>query len=289
MEDSADLQFSWREEQDAPRFEESLEARLRRWVLGALYAMQPKRAHLLPSLLLMTAGYALKPPGQRMKLPTDATPIGKEGLLGICGNLAPSNMIDAYRRGLIPTCHVGPMKWWSPEVRAVLFLEEAHVETKVRKLLRKSHYRATFDKDFAAVMRGCALPRPGRVPLTWITPTMMKAFWDLHQLGYAHSIEVWNQPGRLVGGIYGLALGRVFFGESQFSIERDSSKIASAILNRHLAHWGFVLRDAKWLTPHHAQGGFRTIPRAEFDALVATYATPPDRRRDWELDETIPG
>jgi len=281
MEDKAELQPSWATGVEEVEFTEPFTDVLRRWLLGSAYALQPRRVHLMPAIVAMTIAHAFKSPASRARLPSRTEPVGKEGLVGICANLTPTSILDAYRHGLIPICHVGPMKWWRPAERAVLFLEEAHVETKVKKLLRKGVYRTTFDMDFAAVMRGCAEPRPGKVPLTWITPTMMRAFWDLHQIGYAHSIEVWNDAGDLVGGIYGLALGRIFFGESQFSTARDASKIASATLNDRLTKWGFILRDAKWITPYHAQGGFRTIPRAEFEELVSRYAQPPDRRGDW--------
>lgn len=272
--------FSWSGEHDNPVFCESPQDQMRRWALGCAYALQPRRIHLMPALVAMTVAHALKDPSSRGRLPV-GEPIGKEGLIGICGNLTPTNIIEGYRRGFIPTCHIGPMKWWRPAERAVLYLEDAHVETKIKKLLRKGVFRVTFDMDFAAVMQACTLPRPGKVPLTWITPTIMKAFWHLHQLGYAHSVEVWDNAGRLVGGIYGLALGQIFFGESQFSIERDTSKIASAVLNSQLGERGFILRDAKWMTAHHSQGGFKTISRNEFEGLLATYAGPPDLRGEW--------
>jgi len=279
--DVADLQLSWLEDADVPDFSESGRDRLRRRVLGAAYAVQPRRLHLLPSLIAKSAAYAIKGPASRARLPDHPKPVGPEGLVSVCGDLPISTMLEAYRRGLIPIAHIGPLKLWSPAVRAVLFIEDAHVETKVRKLLRKKVHRITFDQDFAAVMRACAQPRPGKTPLTWITPRMMSIFWQLHQLGYAHSVEVWDQNGRLVGGIYGLGSGRVFFGESQFSFARDASKIASAALNEHLLERGFVLRDAKWMTPHHAQAGFKVLRREEFHKLLRDYASSPEERGDW--------
>ncbi len=277
----ADLKFSWLEDDEAPEFCESGGAKLRRWALAAAYTVQPSRLHLLPPLLVKSISYALNRLARSARLPDDPRPVGPEGLVSVCGDLPVATMLEVYRRGLIPVAHAGPLKLWSPSVRAVLFLEDAHVETKVRKLMRKKIHRITFDQDFAAVMRACAQPRPGKTPLTWITPRMMQAFWQLHQLGYAHSVEVWNENGQLVGGVYGLALGRIFFGESQFSFGRDASKIASAALNQRLLERGFVLRDAKWMTPHHAKAGFKIISREEFHRLLRTYAYSPEERVDW--------
>ena len=113
------------------------------------------------------------------------------------------------------------------------------------------------DQDFAGVIEACAAPRPGKTPLTWITPRVMRAYWEAHKAGYAHSVEVWDEEGRLVGGLYGLAIGKVFFGESQFSAVEHASKVALVALHRQLAAWGYHLRDGKWMTPHLASFGFR--------------------------------
>ena len=221
-----------------PRFRETLGARIRRWVLGSAYALQPKRIGLMPRLTAMTVAHAISfehSTGEVLGKP----PFRKEGLIGISNDLSVKALLSAYRQGVFPVCHLGPMKWWSPAERAVLFFDHAHVEKGTRKLIRRDQFDVTFDHDFAAVMRACAEPRPGKTPLTWLTPRMMQAFWDLHKAGYAHSVEVWDREPQLVGGIFGIAIGGIFFGESQFSRVSDASKIASAFLNTHLAHWGF--------------------------------------------------
>jgi leucyl/phenylalanyl-tRNA--protein transferase len=136
-------------------------------------------------------------------------------------------------------------------------------------------------------MQACAEPRPGHIPLTWITPRVMHAFWPLHEAGYAHSVEVWDDEDRLVGGSYGLAIGDVFFGESQFSRARDTSKIATAVLNCHLASCGFVLRDAKWMTGHLANFGFTVVGRADFEAVLRRHAHRAGRTGRWAVDESL--
>jgi leucyl/phenylalanyl-tRNA--protein transferase len=169
----------------------------------------------------------------------------------------------------------------------VLYPHETHIEKNLRRLIRQGRYAITFDRDFAAVMRACAEPRSGKTPLTWITPKMMRAFWALHEQGHAHSVEIWDRDSRLVGGLYGLAAGGVFFGESQFSFVRDASKMAVAALHCHLAHWGFGLRDAKWQTEHLASLGFREIPRAEFLRELEAHAWKDGRVGRWSVDPTL--
>ncbi len=270
-----------------PRFSESVEARLRRWVLGIAYAFQPKRLHLIPQLTLMTAAHVLGRTGAithlLRRLPFDSN----EGLIGISNDLSVDALLSAYQRGIFPNTHLGPMKWWSPAQRAVLFFENAHIEKGVRKQIRQARFDVTFDEDFAAVMKACAEPRDGKTPLTWLTPRVMEAFWQLHRAGYAHSVEVWDLKPQLVGGMFGIAIGEIFFGESQFSRVRDASKIASAFLNCHLASWGFALRDAKWLTGYHATSGFTNIDRSDFETLLGQHVCQAGRIGHWEVDETL--
>lgn len=272
---------------NGPQFRETLAARLRRWVLGSAYALQPKRIALMPRLTLMTLAHIFGLAEAESRIPEHPAHYGKHGLIGISQDLGVDHLIAAYRRGIFPVCHIGPMKWWNPAERAVLFLEDTHIESNLRRLLRQRKYRVSFDRDFAGVIRACAEPRPGKTPLTWITPRIMEAFWALHEAGYAHSVEVWDSENRLVGGNYGLAVGEIFFGESQFSHVRDTSKIATAVLNCHLAHWGFVLRDAKWMTDYLASSGYTLISRASFEDILRRHAHGPDRVGRWEIDQTL--
>ena len=252
----------------APRFHETLEQFLRRMVLGVGYAVRLKRIALLPRLWLMTIVYYLTPKAERDKLPPLPRFYSKRGLVGISNDLSVPALIDNYARGFFPVCHIGPMKWWCPEERAVVDPADAHVARHVRRLLRQNKYTVTMDKAFGSVMEACARPRGGKVPLTWITPQIMRAYWQAYKAGHAHSVEVWDEDGTLIGGAYGLAVGKVYFGESQFCTVRDTSKLANAVLHRHLTAWGFKLCDAKWMTSHLASYGFRPMARDDFLSLL---------------------
>jgi leucyl/phenylalanyl-tRNA--protein transferase len=271
---------------DAAPFTERGAAVARRIALGALYPLRPKRLNVLPATLGLTAEFLIsaRRASRRINAPHYR---GWQGLVGISEDLSPEAIIDRYRRGMFPFCHIGPMKWWSPAVRAVLHPEETRIEKNLRRLIRQGRYRIAFDSDFAGVMQACAEPRPGKTPLTWITPKMMRAFFALHQQGHAHSVEIRDGEGRLVGGLYGLAIGGIFFGESQFSIVRDASKIAVAALHCHLAHWGFALRDAKWPTGHLASLGFREMPRTEFLAELERHAFKRGLVGRWSVDPSL--
>jgi leucyl/phenylalanyl-tRNA---protein transferase len=269
-----------------PRFAETAAARLRRRSLGIAYALRPNRIGLMPRVAWMTARHLLGPAEAR-RLPERPIYYGRQGLVGICNDLGVEHLIAAYGKGYFPMCHIGPMKWWSPAERAVLDPNEAHVPKNVRRFLRQGRFRVTFDQDFARVMQACAQPREGKAPLTWITPRIMNAFWALHLAGYAHSVEVRDAAGHLVGGLYGLAIGDVFFGESQFSTVEHASKVAVAVLHAHLARWGFALRDAKNMTPHLASLGFRTVDRATFQDLLREHAAKPSRTGRWSVDESL--
>ena len=136
-------------------------------------------------------------------------------------------------------------------------------------------------------MEACAWPRAGKTPLTWITPKMMEAFLAAHEAGYAHSVEVWDQDGKLVGGLYGLSIGKAFFGDSQFSMAEHASKVAVAALHQHLAYWGMHLRDGKWMTPHLASLRFRSMPRMVFQELLRTHVNQPGRIGRWTVDPRL--
>jgi leucyl/phenylalanyl-tRNA--protein transferase len=159
-----------------------------------------------------------------------------DGLLAVGGDLSPERLLAAYRRGIFPWYEAGqPILWWSPDPRAVLLPDELKVSTSLRKALRSRDVEVTLDRAFADVISGCAAPRP-RQRGTWLTPDMQRAYARLHELGYAHSVEVW-EDGTLAGGLYGVALGRVFFGESMFSRLRDASKVALVHLVAETRAW----------------------------------------------------
>jgi len=157
----------------------------------------------------------------------------------------------------------------------------------VRHMLRRGKFLVTFDEDFAGVIEACAAPRPGKTPLTWITPQIMCAFWELHVAGYAHSVEVWDDNRHLVAGLYGLAIGGVFFAESRFTRVESASKVAVTVLHHHLAHWGFGIRDAKWMSSQLASLGFRVVSREIFNKMLETLCSKPTRLGRWEIARTL--
>ncbi|MBP3859070.1 leucyl/phenylalanyl-tRNA--protein transferase [Pseudomonas fragi] len=185
------------------------------------------------------------------------------GLLAAGGDLSADRLIQAYRHGCFPWFSEGqPILWWSPDPRTVLFPAELHVSRSLGKLLRKQRYEVSFDRDFAAVIQACAAPRD-YADGTWITDDMQKAYIELHARGHAHSVEVWDN-GELVGGLYGLAMGQLFFGESMFSRADNASKYGFVTLVRQLQAWGFVLIDCQMPTDHLQSLGARSIPRPVF-------------------------
>lgn len=189
------------------------------------------------------------------------------GLLAAGADLSSERLIAAYRRGIFPWFGAGePILWWSPDPRMVLLPGELKISRSLRKRLKRSDYEMRLDSAFADVMTACAGPRQGQDG-TWITPDMRRAYVHLHQLGYAHSVETWIDGG-LAGGLYGVALGRVFFGESMFTRVADASKIALAHLCRYLERRGFAMIDCQMVTAHLASLGAHTIPRREFVAKL---------------------
>jgi leucyl/phenylalanyl-tRNA--protein transferase len=162
-----------------------------------------------------------------------------------------------------------------------------NIENRVARLIEAGQKFIDHDQDFDAVIRACAEPRPGRLHVTWIRPDIIEAFTRAFHAGIAHSVEVWDGDGELVGGAYGLGVGRVFFTESQFARKRDASKVGFATLNCHLQRWGYVLNDGKLLTGHLSQMGFTLIPRGAFNALLAKACTEPGRDGRWAVDPSI--
>lgn len=189
------------------------------------------------------------------------------GLLAAGGSLAPDWILAAYRRGIFPWYETGqPILWWSPDPRAVLRPDDLHVSRSLRRRLRRGEFRVTADRAFDAVLAGCAEPR-GYTEATWITTDMARAYGRLHALGHAHSFEAWTDD-MLVGGLYGVAIGRVFFGESMFTRRADASKVAFVRAVRFLAARGFDLIDCQVATAHLTRLGATTMPRNEFVAYL---------------------
>ena len=189
------------------------------------------------------------------------------GLLAFGGDLSPARLLAAYRHGIFPWFSAGePILWWSPDPRCVLYTERLDIHRSLRRQLRGRHWRVSVDHAFEQVIRACAAPRTGDSG-SWIVPAMIEAYVQLHRLGHAHSVEVWDDA-RLVGGIYGVAVGRLFCGESMFSAESGGSKVALIALARLLHGWDFPLIDAQVSNPHLLGLGALELPRATFLAQV---------------------
>ncbi len=204
------------------------------------------------------------------------------GLLAIGGDLGPRRLLNAYARGIFPWYSPGqPVLWWSPDPRMVLFPEELRVSRSLEKRLRRQDYEIRFDSAFRAVMQACAAtPRPDQDG-TWIAPEMIEAYCRLHALGHAHSVETWI-AGKLAGGLYGVAIGRMFYGESMFHHVTDASKIAFVHLVRYLRQHGFGMLDCQMNTAHLARFGAREIPRSEFSEKLSQLIDMPHWYEVWK-------
>jgi leucyl/phenylalanyl-tRNA---protein transferase len=208
-----------------------------------------------------------------------------EGLLAVGGDLRPERLLEAYRRGIFPWYNEDqPILWWAPDPRAVLFPDKLHISRSLKRSLRPGQFTVTFDTCFREVMIQCAGPRP-QYPEgdTWITPTMVEAYTALHELGYGHSVETW-QDGTLVGGLYGVAIGGAFFAESMFTRRSDASKVALVSLVRQLQAWGFRLMDCQQSSPHVMALGTEEIPRLDFLNHLTAALSLPGRSGRWEFD-----
>lgn len=212
-----------------------------------------------------------------------------EGLLAIGGDLSSHRLLDAYRHGIFPWYSAGqPILWWSPDPRAVLYPERLKVSRSLRKTLRRGRFSVTFDYDFESVIRACSEPRLiGGEPSagTWITDEMKAAYVELHRAGYAHSVEAWFDS-KLAGGLYGVALGRGFFGESMFHRETDASKVALTGLVELLKRWEFHFIDCQLTSEHILSLGAEEIPRRRFLAELEGALAYPDPAFHW-TDQTL--
>jgi leucyl/phenylalanyl-tRNA--protein transferase len=193
-----------------------------------------------------------------------------DGLLAVGGCLSSQRLINAYQQGIFPWYSLGePILWWSPDPRLVLFPENLNISRSLKKTMRKGHFTVTYDQAFAQIMQYCAAPREKETG-TWISEDIFQAYVRLHQQGIAHSCEVWME-GELVGGLYGIAIGQVFFGESMFHKKTDASKIAFCSLTHQLSEWGYKLIDCQVHTDHLCSLGAEEIDRQAFADLLNQY------------------
>lgn len=208
------------------------------------------------------------------------------GLLAIGGDLSVARLVNAYQQGIFPWYNPDePILWWCPDPRAVLAPSQFHVSRSLARRLRRRDFAVSLDRAFAAVLEACSAPRE-RGRGTWLGAEMKHAYQALHQRGHAHSVEVWHH-GRLVGGVYGVGIGRMFYGESMFSGMDDGSKIAMHYLCRQLAAWRFPLLDCQVASPHLATLGATELPRERFLALLRD-AVAQDGPARWQLEIDVP-
>ncbi|MFG1491196.1 leucyl/phenylalanyl-tRNA--protein transferase [Oceanospirillum sp. HFRX-1_2] len=208
------------------------------------------------------------------------------GILAFGGQLNDQWLLAAYRQGIFPWFNPGePILWWSPDPRMVILPENFKVRRSLKKTIRKQLYEITFDQAFDQVLDGCAASR-NYTDETWITPEMRTAYLNLHHKGYAHSVEAW-QDGELVGGLYGVAIGRIFCGESMFARATDASKVAFVHLVEQLKAWQFELIDCQVYTDHLASFGAEEIERARFLDYLKLYAASPMPVGHWSLEQRI--
>lgn len=204
--------------------------------------------------------------GQKLWFP-DANSANADGLVAVGGDLSPERLLLAYRSGIFPWS-VNPITWWSPDPRGVMPLDEFHISASLKKFLQRCPYEVTVDKAFREVITACAAPGPKRGGV-WISPELIDAYTRLHELGYAHSIECW-QDGKLVGGIYGVAVGGLFAGESMFHRADNASKVVLVKLVERLREHSFGLFDIQMVTSATEPFGAREISRAEYLSRLAS-------------------
>lgn len=208
------------------------------------------------------------------------------GLLAVGGALSVRRLMEAYASGIFPWFSEGdPVLWWCPDPRMVLPTEAIHVSRSLARRLRRGDYEVSFDRAFADVLRACAAPRR-QDRGTWLVPAMRRAYERLHEAGVAHSIEIWIDGG-LAGGLYGVALGRMFFGESMFTRRTDASKMAIALLGAQLSRWQFPWIDCQMRSAHLVSLGAFEVPRRDFVPAVRELVALPPAPRPWRVDADL--
>jgi len=209
-----------------------------------------------------------------------------EGLIAVGGDLSPERLLEAYRSGIFPWFGEGdPILWWTPSPRLVLIPQEFHVSRRLARLIRQNIFSVTADTAFREVIRNCAAKRSKNRPETWITGDMIKAYCHLHDLGYAHSIECWKEN-RLVGGLYGVALDRVFFGESMYFETSNASKVALHALVKHAQHKDIRFIDCQMRTDHLINLGAREFSRKSFQEILRESIKKIHPQKKWRLQKT---
>lgn len=210
-----------------------------------------------------------------------------EGLLAAGGDLSENRLLKAYKNGIFPWYEFGqPILWWSPNPRGVIYTKDFRISKSLRKTLRKHQWTITFDGDFRKTVIACATPR-SYARGTWITNEMAEAYYRLHKLGHAHSVELWDQQERLVGGLYGVLIGKMFYGESMFSFQTNASKVVLAYLTMHMNHWELPLLDCQLPSKHLTSLGASNIDRSEYLKIMKPLCEINQAAINWELDDRL--
>ena len=208
------------------------------------------------------------------------------GLLAYGGDLTDDTLLLAYSKGIYPFYSEKPIDWFSCDPRMVLFLEKMKLKKGLRPLIKSGKYKVTFDTAFEEVVRACSVGEE-RDEWTWIIPERIAVAVSLHEKGQGHSVEVWNQQGELVGGLFGMDMGKMFISESAFHRESNAGKVAVAYLNCHLQHWGYVINDIQWFWEYYRRMGYEDIPRKQYLTLLKTVITEDKRLGKWMVDTNL--
>ncbi len=220
--------------------------------------------------------------GEQLTFPDPAF-ADPDGLLAVGGDLSRERLVSAYAHGIFPWySSTTPILWWSPDPRPIIEPANIHIARSLRKILRHQPFEITLDTAFERVIAACAKTKRPQGEGTWLVSEMIEAYMDLYESGLAHSVEVW-EGGRLVGGLYGVSLGRAFFGESMFYHVPNASKVAFATFVRLLEAWGFHFVDCQQVTPHMLKFGAREVGRREFLARLRAAIQHPTRKGCWEM------
>lgn len=235
-----------------------------RQVMAVLYAFRPRRLRETAVVVPVTLWRSLKP---GPAVPDEGSIVGPDGFGGPVRDCSLEAVLAGMKNGFHVMGHAGPLKWWSPPERAVMMLGDVHIPKRFRRTLKNSGFKVSIDEAFDEVVRACGAPRK-RLHLTWLHPKTRALMSALHRAGHAHSVEVRNEAGELVGGVFGVVTGPVFSALSMFHTANDASKLAIVSLYHHLSAWGFAAVDHQALSPWVRDLGGKEIPRAEFNALI---------------------
>jgi leucyl/phenylalanyl-tRNA---protein transferase len=273
-----------RREDRRARFAETPRQWLERQVLGLAYTLKPVRiGEALPLALASVADFLTSAPAAPQIGRVNDRPPGYGGRVR---DESPEVVLDGMRAGFYPHSHIGPLKWWSPPKRAIMSLSDVHIAKRFRRTLRGTDLTVSFGRAFDDVLLGCAARRPGRPHLTWLRPGTLHLYSRLFDKGHAHSVEVWNAEGALVGGLFGVALGPVFGAMSMFHIADNASKIGIVSLYHHLSEWGFTTVDHQNMSAWVETLGGQVVPRADYVSMLSGPAPAKSAPGRWQAEFT---